>query len=395
MAQSKALVNPRMLRWARETAGYSVAEAAARAKRPPSQLAAWETGRDQPSFPQARKLAELYKRTLSVLYLPGPPDEAALPPDYRRSRTGDPAPDLSPKIRHRVRELHAMREAALELADEDPEAFPPFPEIAAVDEAPSGVAKRLRQALGIELDEQLHWGSADKAWRHWRAAIERLSCLVFVQVRVDASEFDGFSLAFDRAPVIAINGNKALSMGRRVFTLLHELAHVALRSEGVCNLADQADRAEAFCNRVAAALLMPADRFREAAAAITESRRGTAWTNAELRQLADLFGASLQAVYVRLVALRLAEEATYDRWWRAREHDRAPVVRQEEEREGGPSFYSLYLHRMSFSYLRQVFASYHDERLSLSELSDHLGVRPSTALALDEQFLKRLRGRAS
>jgi hypothetical protein len=40
---------------------------------------------------------------------------------------------------------------------------------------------------------------------------------------------------------------------------------------------------------------------------------------------------------------------------------------------------------MSFPYLRQVFESYHAEQISLTELSDHLGVKPSTALALESR----------
>lgn len=392
----KALVNPRMLRWAREAAGYSIAEAAAHMKRQDSELLQWETGKTNPSIPQARKLAALYKRTLSVLYLAEPPAEAELPPDYRRGRTAPRAPELTPRIRWEVRRLHALRDAALDLADDDPDAFPPFPVSADLDkDSPGAVATRLRKALGISVDDQLHWRSAEKGWSHWRVAIEQTSCLVFVLDRLAADEFDGFSLAFDRAPVIAINGNRQLSYARRVFTLLHELAHVALRSEGICNLADRAGKAESFCNRTAAAILMPSEAFKQAAGAV--ARRGASWSDADLTQLASTFSVSLQAVYVRLVALELAEQSQYDTWVVARDRDRVvvPVRDKEEAGEGGPSFYNLYLHRMSFSYLRQVFASYHDDRLSLSELSDHLGVRPSTAVALDEAFLKRLRGRAS
>jgi hypothetical protein len=50
---------------------------------------------------------------------------------------------------------------------------------------------------------------------------------------------------------------------------------------------------------------------------------------------------------------------------------------------------------MSFPYLQRVFESYHADQISLTELSDHLGVKPSTALALEDRFLERLRARAS
>ena len=72
-----------------------------------------------------------------------------------------------------------------------------------------------------------------------------------------------------------------------------------------------------------------------------------------------------------------------------------PTPVGHEGREGGPSFYQLYLYRMSFPYLRQVFEAYHADELSLAELSDHLGVKPTTALALEGRFLERLRAQAS
>ena len=397
MARTEALVKPVMLRWARETAGYTLAEAAARlrgVRAPETELSAWEGRERRPSVPQARKLAALYKRPLAVFFLSEPPVEAALPPDYRRGAVGD-AGALSPAVRWRVRHLRDLRQAALDLAEGDPEAFPPFPVRATLADDPSALAERLRLLLGVSVEEQLGWRSTDKAWSHWRMAVEARSCLVFVLDRLASAEMDGFSLAFDRAPVIAVNGNPQVNRGRRVFTLMHELAHVALRSEGLCNLEDRAAKVEAFCNRVAAALLMPAELFREAAAPLAAGAR---WPDARLEELAARFSVSRHAVYVRLVSLGLAKQAQYDAWRTAptAQLRAAPAHREEgTEREGGPSFYQLYLHRMSFPYLQRVFESYHADQIGLTELSDHLGVKPSTALALEDRFLERLRARAS
>ncbi len=394
----KALVNPTMLRWARGSAGYSRAEAASKMRRPESELASWESGDDSPTIPQARRLAGIYRRTLSVFYLPQPPQEAALPPDYRRTRRDEPAPDLSPHIRWRIRQLHALRQSALDLADEDPAAFPAFPVRATLNTDSALLGARLRRMLGIDVQTQLRWRDSRQAWTAWRRAIEAHGCLVFVIDRVDSREFDGFSLAFDRAPVIALNGHRRLSVARRVFTLLHELTHIALQTEGVCSLSDRASRAEGYCNRVAAVLLMPTSEFTQAATALVHERRTNVWSDPDLSDLAERFRVSRQAAYVRLVTLGLASQDAYDGWTRSHYADERSVDEsstEEEPTEGHPSFYNMYLHRMSFPYLRQVFESYHDERISLSELTDYLGVRPSTALALDDQFMKRLRGRAS
>ncbi|MFN8095057.1 MAG: ImmA/IrrE family metallo-endopeptidase [Vicinamibacteria bacterium] len=399
MARTEALVNPTLLKWARETAGYTLGEAASRlsgVRDAEARLAVWERGGEdapRPTLAQARKLAALYKRPLDVFFRAERPVEAAPPPDYRR-RPGANERTLSPALRWHVRRLRNLRQAALDLAEGDPGAFAPFPVRASLDDDPADAAEKLREVLRVPLDVQLRWRSEEKAWNHWRRAVETGGCLVFVLDKLAAIELDGFSLAFDKAAVIAVNGNPEMSRGRRVFTLMHELAHVALHAEGLCSLDDRVARVEAFCNRVAAAILMPARAFREAAERLTAEG---AWKDEALAELALTFSVSRQAVYVRLVSLGLAKQAQYDAWRTARTArvETAPGQEGQEEREGGPSFYQLYLYRMSFPYLRQVFEAYHADELSLAELSDHLGVKPATALALESRFLERLRTQAS
>uniref|UniRef100_UPI000B05415C helix-turn-helix domain-containing protein n=1 Tax=Rhizobium bangladeshense TaxID=1138189 RepID=UPI000B05415C len=65
----KATIKPTLLVWARETAGFDLSTAAEKLDVDEEKLAAWEMGEDQPSIPQLRKAAELYKRPLAVLYL--------------------------------------------------------------------------------------------------------------------------------------------------------------------------------------------------------------------------------------------------------------------------------------------------------------------------------------
>jgi len=70
----KAKVKPELLRWARESAGYSVTEAARKlSKLAPERLEQWESGEDQPTIAQLRHMARVYRRPLSVFYLPEVP----------------------------------------------------------------------------------------------------------------------------------------------------------------------------------------------------------------------------------------------------------------------------------------------------------------------------------
>ena len=82
----KALINPALVTWARETAGFELAEAAKRLDIDEARLAAWEdpTSDDAPSVPQLRKLAALFKRPLAVFYLREAPPQFEVMRDLRR-----------------------------------------------------------------------------------------------------------------------------------------------------------------------------------------------------------------------------------------------------------------------------------------------------------------------
>jgi hypothetical protein len=100
------------------------------------------------------------------------------------------------------------------------------------------------------------------------SAIEASGVLVLATRggKVAVDEMRGMSLYFDVLPVIVLNGSDYPRP--RLFSLLHEFAHLVLHTEGLCDVVtdDQprtADRSlEARCNAIAAAVLMPAAEIR-------------------------------------------------------------------------------------------------------------------------------------
>jgi transcriptional regulator with XRE-family HTH domain len=106
MARStEALVEPKILEWARMSAGLSVAEAADALQSNPEKVAAWEDGDESPSMAQLRKMAIVYRRMLSDFYLPAVPEEEALPHDFRRM-PGEVAYHYSRALRFQLRLAH-------------------------------------------------------------------------------------------------------------------------------------------------------------------------------------------------------------------------------------------------------------------------------------------------
>lgn len=80
---AEALVNPHLLSWARQRAGYAVADMATKLKVSADKVEAWEQGLQKPSFSAAQKFAAKTYIPFGFLFLDQPPEEELPLPDLR------------------------------------------------------------------------------------------------------------------------------------------------------------------------------------------------------------------------------------------------------------------------------------------------------------------------
>lgn len=377
-------VNEEILIWARRSRGFDLDEAAYKLGIKPERLAQWEDGVEKPTPRQVRNLAKQYVRPICTFFLPAPPtdDEPGLK-DFRRMHEAEIAVDLSHELAVEIRLARERRAAACDLAEESGVDITKFSLVASVTNDPEEVAGRVRRVLGVTTDEQSAWRNKYEAFAVWRSAVERLGVLVFQTGRspkqfVELNEARGFSIFEETLPVIVVNGKDAVSA--KCFTLIHELSHLALGNAGICDLHNQGrrspsefDRVEIFCNRVAAATLVPKDSL-VATPVVRSHESREAWTNVELSGIARRFWVSWEVSLRRLVTVGLATNDFYSEWRRSNT-DRYPDDEQSRRnvKDVKLPMSVRVIRRSGRLFPRIVFDALREGRISYSRASSYLG----------------------
>ena len=374
MARSiPALVKPALLVWARESAGLCLEEAAVKTEVEPETLTRWEAGEQRPTIPQVRKLGEVYKRPLAVFFLPEPPTTFMAQREFRRLPGIVPQHE-SPDLRLALRTALFRREAALELYEELGERPVEFTAVTRPQTDPESVGQRIRNLLGVTWSAQLNWVSDYAALDGWRSTIERQGVLVFQTGKVELSEMRGTSTLHGPLPIILLNNADAPH--GRIFTLLHEFAHLMLANGGYSTNPTEAQRLpeerrlERISNRIAAATLLPRTEFLAEAARFPGALAGE---EDSLRRLASRVRVSAEAILRRLVTLQQVSKNIYGH--KRREWHNRPRNKPEKSSSGGPPLEVRVVSSAGRPFVSLVLDGYQRNAVSSASVSDYLGVQ--------------------
>ncbi|MBI4892954.1 MAG: ImmA/IrrE family metallo-endopeptidase [Acidobacteria bacterium] len=254
-------VAPEILRWAIERSGKSVDSLHRRFPK----LAAWLDRKSTPTQRQLESFAAATYTPFGLLFLPEPPVEPLPIPDFRTRRAETltkPSGDLLDTIY-----LCQQRQAWFEdfAREESLEPVRLVNSVTRTTPVPQAAAA-IRAAIGLDLDQRRQLPSWTDALRHLIHAVEDAGVLIMVNGvvgsnthrKLNPEEFRGFALAHPTAPLIFVNG--ADSKSAQMFTVAHELAHLALGesalSDAEASVFPETDT-EHWCNQVAAEVLVP------------------------------------------------------------------------------------------------------------------------------------------
>ena len=381
-----ATVQPEILRWARETAGFSVDAAAAalalsdaRGRTKTERLANMEAGEEDPTRALLVKMAKAYRRPLLVFYLAAPPKQGDRGQDFRTLPAGHAR--FNPELDALVRDIKA-RQGLIRSMLEDNQAGPvDFIGSATMELPAPRLAAVMANRLGFSLDRFRAMKNPDEAFGYLRETIEQTGVYVLLlgnlgsyHTNIPIDIFRGFALADTLAPLIVINDLDARTAWS--FTAIHELAHLWLGTTGISGT-DNGQRIEQYCNDVAGELLVPLAELRDLALPPNQSVTTIA---AQISTFAEVRRVSRSMVAYKLFRAGMigkpnwaALDQQFRQEWEAHKEREAE---KNKKVEGGPNYYVVRRHRVGSALLGLVRRSLDEGTTTYTKASRILGVKP-------------------
>lgn len=378
--------NPEIFRWARNTAGLTVDEAAGALQIKTTSLETVESGQDSPSRPLLLRMSKVYRRSLLAFYLPAPPSKGDRGQDFR-TVAHDQTVNADAAVDALVRDLKARQSLVKSILEDEDDSRPvSFVGSASMKDGVEAISKAIQSTLGIDRKEFRKQRGSANAFTFLRNKVEEAGIFVLLignlgshHSTISVEAFRGFAIADPVAPFIVINDQDAKTAWS--FTLLHELVHLWLGATGVSG-GRYEQQIEQFCNAVAADVLIPASEVatvKVAGLAINDqiaviSKHASDWNVSRQMLAYGLFKTSgisrenWQAIDGKIRQLWIAEKQ--------REKE------QSKAKDSKPSYYVVRRHRLGHAMLAFASRSLNAGTLSPSKAALVLGVTPRSVFPL-------------
>jgi Zn-dependent peptidase ImmA (M78 family) len=380
----QAFVTKDVLTWARKRLGDTIESASHKLKIEPDTLKSWEDGTTYPTMTQAKRIAKKLTIPFGYLFLSTPPEDLKVPlPDFRSvtvRETSEVSPEFSDLFNDVLVKQDWYKQHLIEKGKK-PLKFVGSHSIA------SGI-DQVAASIGDAIDIEAHRTDA-VSWadflRRLITSAESIGVIVMKSGVVGANnqrplsvdEFRGFAIADSIAPLVFINGRDAVSA--QIFTLIHELAHIWIASDGISrpDLSKKSSRqpndVERFCDSVAVEVLVPHEAFL------------AAWDNdasidSNIHELARRFHVSLVVVLRRAYDL---DELTSDEFtFRLNREFR----REARPKSDGGNFYATVRVRNSGTLTDALVESALTGRVLLLDAAKMLHVKIGTIEKMPEKM---------
>ncbi|MCQ1537469.1 ImmA/IrrE family metallo-endopeptidase [Methanocalculus taiwanensis] len=385
-----ALINPGVLRWARERARIGPDRLAKSASVTPERILRWEEGMEKPTFRQAQEIAKKLHIPFGYLFLSHPPEEKLPIPDLRR--IGDhPISEVSADLFDLLADTLYKHDWYRDYLIEQGEEKLPFIGRFDPDADPREIAADMTTTLSLTLADR----TQVRSWEQFYDFLVRRAEAAGIWVMrsgivannthrsLEIHEFRGFAICDEIAPLVFINGNDAKAA--QIFTLVHEMTHLWIGKSGISNTSldrpvnGEGKDIEKICNAVAAEVLVPEGPFLHTWEEIWQKESSPEDT---ISTSATFFRVSTVVIARRALDLGLIEWPVFVDYYRSQEER----WQRRREEQGGGNFFKTLPVRYGRRFTEAVVRSTFDQSLLMREAGRMLNISPSRIQPLAEQI---------
>lgn len=390
MTKVIAPVNPSTLSQARIAAGYHSIEVAVENmsfikadEYGAEKMRGWETGEIKMSLPQAKNFAKACNVPYTHLYMMPELFQKMVPDihglvDFRREEDRRLTPNMIRFLREVMMRQHWLREIK-PVENKSVENKPSLKENDYTPRSATKISEWYREVL---------FHDSSTLTNHLMDWINKIEIVMSVNVMQSRqshfvykveSELSGAAFCDTHVPVIALNSSD--KQERRLFTLIHELAHITHAGGGISKadyrLFDgQRDNREEWCNQVAAETLMPESIYTPH----WHEVKSTKDPLLKYKKIGKLFGVSISATIVRASKLELIKYPEAKGLLQMINKQRNNSVKKDKDKQkifGGMPQNLIARDRAGPAMTKLALQSYDEGQLSARDLNNIFGVKLS------------------
>lgn len=346
-------INPQMLSWAITRAGKTLDDLITALPK----LPAWLNEEAQPTVKQLEAFSRKVHLPFGYLFLAQPPNEA-IPFPYFRQGERALQNKVSLNVFDTILNIQQRQQWLSEYLQEEGHSPLPFVDRFTVKDSCDTICIDIRNTLGLDKEWAVNYRNNYDAMAALVQRTEEAGVIVVINGivgnstnrRIESEECRGFVMVDKWAPFLFINNSDA--EGAKMFTLIHELAHIWLgESAGfdTNNMLPANDPVELLCDRIAAEFLVPKTSFE------------AAWSRENnFTILAKRFKVSKLVIARRAFDLDKISKPQFFKWYNQYKEE----WQQIKAMRGGGDFYNNQPNRVSLRFAALVNRAVQTEKLS-------------------------------
>lgn len=334
-------------------------------------ISQWLNGTKKPTFNQIEALSRKVNIPLGYFFLQTPPIEQLKLLEYRTVDSielRNPSRELIDTMNEMENVQNWMKDYRKDLGYDTL----PFVGSVKIVENTKSIAKKIRRDLGLDV----HWyekqSNKRTAFNYIRGLMEKCGILIMLNGVVgknthralDVNEFRAFAMVDEWVPLIFINATD--SQGAKLFSLMHEAAHIWIGEDDLYNdrfgKADDVCETEIICNAIAGELLVPEEIFLDK---WDEKIKTTTDIMDFIFELANFFHCGESVIARKALDNRRISSSIYDKI--IQDSIRNYNESRKNRKNSGGNYYNTMEARLDGSFVRAVCESINMGRISYAE----------------------------